>query len=159
MKQWMTLSVVLPLLAAGSVALSADAKDAAKDREAIQGSWRLVSRELPGGRSENGEGDGARRFVFNGEKFQILKGDQVLIEGTLKIDASAKPKTIDLSITKSNEDGPQAGKMSLGIYELKGGDMRWCAAEPGHPERPKEFSSEGGPFVLVSMKREAKEGK
>jgi len=159
MKQWMTLLVALALSAAGSVALSADAKDAAKDREAIQGSWRLVSRELPGGRSESGEGDGARRIVFNGDKFQILKGEDVRIEGTFKIDPSISPRTIDMAITKTNEEGPEAGKTSLGIYELKGDEMRWCAAEPGHADRPKEFSPEGGPFMLVSMKREAKQGK
>jgi uncharacterized protein (TIGR03067 family) len=135
--------------------MSAEAKDASKDQQAIQGSWRLVSRDLPGGRSENGEGDAARRIVFKGDTFQICKGEDVRIEGTFKIDPAASPRSIDMSITKTNEGGSEAGKTSLGIYELKGDEMRWCAAEPGHPDRPREFAADGGPFMLVSLKREA----
>jgi uncharacterized protein (TIGR03067 family) len=130
-----------------------------KDREALQGSWRLISRELPGGRSESGDGDEARRIVFKGDKFQLLKGEDVRFEGTFKIDPTTSPRTIDIAITKTNEEGSEAGKTSLGIYELKGDEMRWCAAEPGHADRPKEFSPEGGPFMLVSMKREVKQAK
>ena len=47
------------------------------------------------------------------------------------------------------------GKTALGIYELDGDTLKWCANEPGGNERPKKFSSEAGTkYLLVTLKRE-----
>jgi uncharacterized protein (TIGR03067 family) len=47
------------------------------------------------------------------------------------------------------------GKTSLGIYELKKGELKWCAAEPGG-ERPKDFATAGTKNLFDTLRREQK---
>src|SRR5262249_41451851 len=107
-------------------------KDAKKDRERLQGIWKLVVVEgsgkrknviVPGEPKKNvdvpgqprqtepavhqvgDEKDG--RFVFSGDEFTAKKGDQVLYKCKFKLDISKSPKAIDLEIVETpapNED-------------------------------------------------------
>ena len=155
--KWSTLTVVACALA-GLMVSAAWAKDAPADKEAVQGTWKMVSREVRG-QSQPPGGPDDSSMVFKGDRFQILKAGRVMIEGTFKMDPTAKPRTIDMHVDKANDDAHTEGKTSLGIYELNGDDLRWCADEPGHETRPSEFSSQGERHMLVVLKREAKDAK
>jgi len=151
-------STVVALALVGLVALAARAKEAPGDREALQGTWKLVTIEKAG-HPEEGTGDNERTLVFTGDHFQLLKGQDVVIDGTFKLDTSASPKAIDMKVEKANEKPDLADKTSLGIYELKGDELKWCAGEPGLETRPTAFSSEAQRTILAVFHREAKDAK
>jgi uncharacterized protein (TIGR03067 family) len=68
---------------------------------------------------------------------------------TFKVDASKKPKQIDLASQKT-------GKAILGIYELQGDELKICIAPDGKT-RPSEFKtapdSEAAVLVLKRIKQ------
>jgi uncharacterized protein (TIGR03067 family) len=142
------------LLATIGLAAAAAADDAAdkKDKEKLQGTWTAVSGEKEG--KEDPEAK-EHTLVFEGDKFSVKKGDQVVVRGTFKIDASKSPKTMDIEIS----EGPEKvkGKTAQAIYALDGDELTWCVAEPGSGERPQKLATqEGVKHMLVKLKREKK---
>ena len=148
---------VLTVLVAGlflSPVLAAEEKkdDAKKDKEALQGSWKVASSEA-GGKDQTEEFQG-HLLVFEGDTFALKKGDQVGLKGTFKLDPSEKPRAIDVTITEGGREADK-GKVLHGIYELGKGTLTWCTSEPGGTDRPKEFSTkEGVNHMLVTLKKE-----
>jgi uncharacterized protein (TIGR03067 family) len=133
--------------------LGADAPkdDVKKDKEKLRGTWKAVTVKEQGESKEETED---HRLIFSGDQFSIKKGDEILIKGKFKIDSSKKPKEIDMEITEAREEKLE-GKTALGIYDLDGDTLKWCANEPGATERPKEFASEAdSKQLLVTLKRE-----
>jgi uncharacterized protein (TIGR03067 family) len=144
------------LVAVAGLVLAADPpkKDDAvqKDKEALQGAWRPVSAEQGG--KDHTEGAKEHLLVFEKDTFTVKKGDEVIIKGTFQLDPSQKPKAIDMTITEAKKDG-DTGKEVHGIYELDKGTLRWCTAEPGGTDRPKEFATqEGTRHMLLTLKKE-----
>jgi uncharacterized protein (TIGR03067 family) len=152
--KWVTLCAVA-LACAVLLPTRAKAKGAPSDRDALQGAWKLVSR-VAHGEQRSVDGEGARRLVFEGERFRMYRGDELLFDGTFKINPGSTPRTIDFTIDKSNEEAELSGKTSLGIYELKGDELKWCAAQPGSANRPADFSGKEDDQLLATFKREAK---
>jgi uncharacterized protein (TIGR03067 family) len=133
--------------------LGADAKkdDAKKDAEKLQGTWKVVSGEQDGKAQDN-----ARDFVmvFDKDSFTVKRGDEVAVKGTFKLDPSKKPKTIDMTITEDRK-AQDKGKVARGIYELDKDTLKWCTAEPGGDDRPKEFvTKEGTRHMLITFQKE-----
>jgi uncharacterized protein (TIGR03067 family) len=125
---------------------------AKKDKEALQGAWRPVSSEA-GGKDQTEEAKD-HTLVFEGDTFAVKKGDEVRVKGTFKLDPTKKPRTIDMTVTEARR-GEDKGKELHGIYELDKGTLKWCTAEPGGTDRPKEFSTkEGTKHMLVTLKKE-----
>jgi uncharacterized protein (TIGR03067 family) len=147
MKRLALTVFTLALSFTGGVWLHAD--EAPSDKDKLQGTWRMVSRET---RGEARDHDG--QVVFKGDRFQMLRNGEVRIEVTFKLDPSARPKTIDIHVEKSPEESHVEKKTSLGIYELLGDELRWCADEPGHEKRPTEFSGAGEGHMFVVLARE-----
>ena len=147
MKYLLTALVVSLLLAAE------DKKDEVKkDQEALQGSWKVVSSEA-GGKDQT-EQFKDHLLVFEGDTFALKKGDEVGLKGTFKLDPSKKPRAIDLTITEGGREG-EKGKVLHGIYEVGKDTLKWCTAEPGGTDRPKEFSTkEGINHMLVTLKKD-----
>jgi uncharacterized protein (TIGR03067 family) len=145
--------VVTAGLLATSTALSGGEKKS--DKERLQGTWRAVSSEQGGKEDPNA---GQHTLTFAGDKFTVKRNDKLMIEGTFKVDPSKTPKTIDMTITRIEEGNQEKfkGKTSQGIYELKKGELKWCAAEPGSSERPTDFATAGTKHMLVTLKREEK---
>jgi uncharacterized protein (TIGR03067 family) len=135
-------------LAAG-VLLAAD--DAKKDKEQLQGSWRPVSAEQGG----KAQADAKEHLLtFDGDTFTIKKGDQLFLKGTFTLDPSQSPKAIDMKVTEGQRE-EHKGKEVHGIYELSKGTLKWCTAQPGSDERPKEFATkEGTKLLLVTLEKE-----
>jgi uncharacterized protein (TIGR03067 family) len=122
-----------------------------KFQEKLQGTWKPVSVEQ---RGESKEDDEDHRLIFDGNKFRIKRGDQPIIQGTFKLDPSKKPKQIDMKITE-DENGKHKGQTALGIFALDGDTLKWCIAEPGTTERPKEFSAPADTkLMFITFKRE-----
>src|SRR5438128_2163613 len=98
----------------------------------LQGNWNFVSLEA--------EGMKFPAQMFKGAKI-IIKGDtftsitrEATYSGTVKVDTTKKPKTIDLIFT----EGPEKGKTSLGIYDLDGDSLKICLGLAGR-DRPEEY--------------------
>jgi len=73
-------------------------------------------------------------------------------EGTVKIDGTKKPKTMDIVGT----EGPNKGKTILSIFEFDGDKLKVCY-DLGGKNRPEEFATkDGGLQFLVTYQRAAK---
>jgi uncharacterized protein (TIGR03067 family) len=105
------------------------------------------------------ESDGAPlgEVSFKGSKI-VLKGGAfetvsmgATYKGTVAIDPTTTPKTLDLTFT----EGPEKGDTCPGIYEFDGGTWKICLAV-GRTERPTAFATKAGSgLVLETLKREA----
>lgn len=131
-------------LAAGFLAAPVPKADATKDAQTIQGTWIVTSAEREGKAVDD----------IKGEKLTLKDGSVVITtknkeeKGVYKIDATKKPKTIDLTEEGKTEAYP-------GIYTLEGDTLKICfSRKPG--DRPTEFSSKGDGHMLVVLKRQKK---
>jgi uncharacterized protein (TIGR03067 family) len=126
-----------------SSAWSADAGDG----KTIQGTWLPTAAELGGGKFP----DEVRKTItlsIKGDKYTVTVGKKV-DKGTVKMNASAKPKTLDITGT----EGPNKGRTILAIYELNGDTLRVCYDLSGKG-RPKKFETRAGTqLFLVTYKR------
>jgi uncharacterized protein (TIGR03067 family) len=109
--------------------------EAGADLEELQGAWVSVSGRRPG------------EFLIAGSHFTIRFQDGTIYMGAFELGPGAWLKTMDMRI----DEGParHQGKTALCIYELAGGALCWCAAEPGKGERPGAFPPEDDPHYLV----------
>jgi uncharacterized protein (TIGR03067 family) len=132
--------IVLALLAP---VLAAEEKKSDEDK--IQGTWKALSGEHGGKKAPEEALKGFRMTFAAGGKLTVLAHGNTE-EGTFKLDATKKPKQIDLT----TED-----KSLKGIYELDGDTLKLCVDEEG--SRPTEFKSpEGTKVYLVVLQREKK---
>jgi uncharacterized protein (TIGR03067 family) len=133
---------VILVLAIASATLAGDA-----DRKALNGSWKPVAAELAGAKFPQEELDKIT-LKIDGDKYTVEVG-KAIDKGTAKSDASAKPKSMDITGT----EGPNKGKTLLAIYEIDKDTLRICYDLKGK-ERPTEFSSsKEKPYFLVTYKR------
>ena len=146
----MTKMLALPVAFLAALPLVA-AADAEKDVKAIQGTWQATAQRR-GDDGESPEKTRRHQLVIEGDKFRIVRDGRDHIKGTVKVDAAAKPATMDLTITEAAGDDA-AGKTSLGIYELSGDELKWCSAHPGAPDRPTSFDTSGTQHMLVTFTR------
>jgi uncharacterized protein (TIGR03067 family) len=131
--------LLVGLLALGLViALYAQQGDGSKDLEALQGTWRLVAGEI-GGHKMTTEDLKKAKLVFKGDRYTVRRGTGPTIAGNVKLNPAANPKTIDITDAK----GAYKGKTLLGIYALKGDELKECFAPPGEP-RPTKFATAAG---------------
>src|SRR5688572_26212860 len=115
MRKLMTAAVLIVALVA-----TAGGDDTKKDVEKLQGKWELTSSEKDGKKMPTG----SMREV-KGDKYTITAKGKVLGKGTIKLDATARPKAID-----ATRDGD---KTMLGIYAIDGDEQKVCLAPAGKP--------------------------
>src|SRR5690242_12395362 len=121
------------LPAADVPAGDANAADLAK----MQGDWMVVSMTIDGTKLGNDEAQSIFRTV-TGNGYRMFRFSKAVGRGTLKLDASKKPKTID-----STPAVPPNAKPVLGIYQFDGKTLKICNGRPGQP-RPTEFGAKEG---------------
>jgi uncharacterized protein (TIGR03067 family) len=127
-----------------SAAFAPEIKDQTKeDQEKIQGNWKVESATVAG--MKDPEEVLKIELSIKGDKIvSKRRAENQVQEGTIKLDAGGKVKTIDI----------QTEDMLLhGIYKLEGDSLTICLDESGEA-RPAEFESkEGSRVALVVLKR------
>ena len=114
--------------------------DAAKDKDKLRGTWKLTSGTVDG--VDMTEELVKQRFEATIAEDKItlgVRGD--MATSPLEIDPTSKPKKFDILV-------------SLGIYELKGDELRVCL---GGKTRPTEFTSKAGSERLLFVFKRVKE--
>ena len=139
------------IIASISVSLAADnPQDPAskKDLNGLQGTWKLVSamkdgEALPEDKVKN------TSIVIKDDTFVFPESAEYATskEGTIKLDATKKPKQMDATDRE---------KVMLGIYKLDGDRYKVCFAPTGKP-RPSEFASKPGSGNLLQVWKRKKE--
>jgi len=137
------LSLFVAAIAMATGVLTQGSKDTAGGA-ALQGTWTLVT--LNGQPAP--EGAPELTLTFSGDTYNQALAGVVNERGTIKVDASKKPMTIDLGIA----EGDDAGKTQLGIIEVTGDTLRACFAAPGAAGRPTDFTVKEGVIVFVGKK-------
>ncbi len=127
--------------------LADDKVDVEKELKLLQGTWAFESVEA-GGNKLPGEQFKAMSVTFEGDKYSVKMGDQVVEAARQKIDPSKSPKTMDITVT----EGPNKGKEYLAIYEISGDTLKVCF-DPEGKKRPTEFKGDVGSQTLVVHKR------
>jgi uncharacterized protein (TIGR03067 family) len=143
--RWLMCAFVTVGLALTADAVPGDATK--KDLDAMQGVWQVVSLEIDGKALPEDQFK-AFKLTIKGDKGSHPGDDGKTEEATLKLDASKKPKTIDIMPLT----GSDKGKTIRGIYSLEGDTLKVCANHNGDA-RPTEFKG-GKDIVLFTMKRE-----
>ena len=119
-----TIYTVGLLLTASAVA----GGDAKSDLAKLQGTWVV-------------DKDGTKvNLTFDKNTFTLAFPDKVF-KGTFKIDASKKPKHMDMTIKEGEK---YVGKTSNVIYDLTDDTLKWLAKEPGTEGRATEFPAKQG---------------
>ena len=147
----MKLCVALALLVGFLIA--ADAKDDStkKDSEKLQGTWIVVAGEQGGKKfSDQLLKDIGSKWTFAGGKVLIQDG-ALKIQGSYKLDATKKPKTIDLTLQKPEGANGPPTVVVQGIYELDGIQLRLCMTDK---ERPKAFTAKDPDCRLLTFRRD-----
>ena len=138
------------LVAALTIGRAGAQDDAAKrEMKKLEGIWATVSIEAAGEKVTDKDKIKTRKLTTKGDKYTLKVGDET-VEGTIDINPTKKPKTIDVKPAS----GSNKGKTLLGIYELDGDSLKICLAPPGK-DRPTAFSTaaEDGQQLVV-YKRE-----
>jgi len=115
--------------------------------DALQGEWSAI--ELV----TNGEPMKAEWLSFGsrttaGNEMKVVFGGQVMAHAKMKFDESATPIAVDYL----NLSGGAKGKVTLGIMDWVGDDVRFLIASPGGP-RPKDFAASGKGLTLSRWRR------
>jgi uncharacterized protein (TIGR03067 family) len=120
-----------------------------KDKDALQGEWKVVSGKNVGKPDPNVEAEiKGKPFVFKGDKL-TAKG-----ECDYTIDPAKTPKELDVVPTEGPEN--EKGKTFRAIYELKGDDLKITFNNLPDQARPKTFD-EDGTFAVVLRRVKGKE--
>ena len=112
------------------------------DHEKLKGSWKIVVWRVNG---KDGAHSDKGKFVISDKEITFTDADDSL---TYCIDASKKPKSIDLRNTKSAE-------CMAGIYAIDGNELTLCLRHASF-ERPDSFEYRpgGGPVFFLKLRRE-----
>src|SRR5262245_38725844 len=144
MKQFAIIAMLLTLTA-GAVAQGTKPADPnAAALASLQGKWVINS--FNG--QPVGEGGMEVSLTFTADKYAQTMNGEVNERGSIKLDASKKPMTIDLIIT----EGDDAGKTQLGVFEVAGDKLTATLNTPGTTQRPADFTPQEGFFVFVATK-------
>jgi uncharacterized protein (TIGR03067 family) len=147
-KHTLLASAFLALAVAGAHGRSADdAKDDAVKRfkDALQGKWQMTSRIQDGVPSE-ADLVKNRTVTFEGDKYIVRDGDNVIGELTYKVDPAKKPAWFEVT--------PDGGETVKGIIKLEGDKLTFCVGGDG--TRPSEFKSEKGDGRLLGEFKKVK---
>ena len=121
--------------------------DEKNDLDKLQGHWVMIESTSDGKKTTKNQLKIERIVDGNNYTVTIYREEgELVLDGTIKLDPSKKPKSIDATRT----EGPDKGKAMLGIYELADDRQRVCFASPGK-ERPTEFSSKPGSGHVLTV--------
>jgi len=127
-------SILLCLIAIGSLVSASTALPADKDLEKLQGDWTA--------KVETDDGVKKATLVVKGKKIRFDGPDgNEWYEGTFELDSNAKPKRISVLIEDCPFDALKKQTVE-GIYTLEGKTWTIVATAPGAPDGPSGFDDE-----------------
>ena len=90
-------------------------------------------------------------FSIKGDKLtmRMMGEDKV---ATIKVDAKAKPATIDIT----PDEGPEKGKTMLGIWKMEKGVLTLALVEGKDAKRPENFDAKGESDILMELTADEK---
>jgi len=117
----------------------------------LAGTWQVVP--LDGAEKDKDAQAAAKKLKIkiDGDKYTVLTDGKVEEEGTLKVDPTKTPKTLDMTVKKA--DGK--GRVVECIYKLDGDTLRLATALPGKA-RPVNFDT-ARDSAQTKLRREKKE--
>src|SRR5262249_45453530 len=113
-------------------------KQRENDEEALRGMWKMKEAHA-NGKHLPSEVDLNQTWTFADGKIVVRQLDGQKDEWTFKLDVAPSPRGIDLRATS----GTRTGSSSLGIYELKGNQLRVCLSWGIPQKRPGRFDAFG----------------
>jgi uncharacterized protein (TIGR03067 family) len=140
----------------GATALSADEPkgDAVKkEMDKLQGVWVWRAHEQEGKENNSERAEATSRgqlHTVKGNKWETKYkfGDKVYtFSGTVKIDPTTTPKSIDFTF----DNTPNAGKTMKGVFEVDGNELRLCWGQVGKDDRPKTVRTKKGSAETVQL--------
>jgi erythromycin esterase len=122
------------------------AAEVRKELKRLEGNWEVVSLVQDG---DDKPLEGTLKglsVVMTSDQRTLRAGPRVFTQGAYRIDPTARPRRIDVTITQ----GAQKGQVLEGIYEVDADTLRICLAMKGGP-RPTEMVSkpESGRTLMV----------
>ena len=131
-------------VALGSTLVAQEKPAADQGVPALQGVWTVLT--------TNGQAMAdlgmTMTLTITGEKYVQALNGSVNERGTIKVDQSKKPMTIDFNIM----EGDDTGKPQVGLVEVAGDTMTMKLGVPGNTTRPSGMAAEEG-FFLVTAKK------
>jgi uncharacterized protein (TIGR03067 family) len=144
----MTRSLCVALVLTLSLSCLSRGDDAKDDAKSMDGTWLPSAAEL-GGEKFPDEVRKTIKLVPGDGKYTVTVGAEP-DKGTIKLDPSKKPKSLDIMGT----EGPNKGKTILAIYEKTVDTLKICYDLSGKA-RPTEFkTTKGTQLFLVTYNRE-----
>src|SRR5262249_37837224 len=122
----------------------------ATDAQKLLGAWKVTSMIIEGVEPPAPANKEKHFMYITKDLIYMMSGDEVRDVIIYQIDATQKPKAIDLRSGDGTTDLP-------GIYLLQGNDLKICVTEDreGKSERPTAFVSKAGSkAVLITLKRD-----
>ena len=115
-----------------------------KDEDTIVGIWQVDAIDFGPGVPAPPVDFKQMRFEFKaGGKMAMTMGDMPANESEFKLDPAAKVKAIDIG----------NGRVSPGIYELDGDNLKICLAEGTNTVRPTKMKPEAMRITVITFKR------
>ena len=146
MKRLATLALVM--IAPALVVFAADDKPAGLD-----GTYKVTGLTKGGKRAEEEVTKIFEGAAIKGDKFTMTIMGEAKV-ATIKVDAKAKPATIDLV----PDEGPEKGKTMLGIWKLEKGVLTIAVIEgkDGETKRPEAFDGKGDKEIVLELTKDEK---
>jgi uncharacterized protein (TIGR03067 family) len=124
---------------------AADAPNKGAAAGKLEGTWKAVKG------SDHGNPIEPAMFkmtlTLKGGKYSVKVNGMEVGSGTYTVDASKSPGHIDTT----SGTGPDAGKVDLGIFELKGDALKTAFDKPGQKTRPGGF--DGQKYEVIEFQR------
>jgi len=143
MKIRCTLALTVALALAPGASAQEDAK---KEQDRLQGKWQITKMEVEN-KAFPPEDLAKLKISIEGNKFITLKDNGEQEKNSFKLDATKKPRRIDVTPL----GGPLEGQTLEGIYALEGETLKMCLALPDGA-RPDAFAA-GDMRVFITLKR------
>jgi len=140
--------LALLVLAPAMVVFAADEKP-----ESLEGSYKLTSLDKGGEKAPDEFTKGFEGATIKGDKFTMKMMGEAKV-ATIKIDAKAKPATMDITA----DEGPEKDKTMKAIYKLEKGVLTIAVIEgkDGETTRPENFDGKGKDYIILVLTKEEK---
>lgn len=123
------------------------------DLKQMAGTWKMVAEEFGGNKlTDEMVKDVNAKLIVKTDTFESHFGGKKVNSGKIKLDATKKPKTLDVIV----QEGRGKGKTMKGIYKYEAGKLIVCFATM-KADRPTKFETKAGvENVLITYEREKK---